>query len=287
MHRFSFIECLNATTCFQRNTFLQPAWNGINFTAQKSSLTTGYGRFYIINEQGDGYHPFFLKNRQISFTVDVSNVPCMTDAALYVSSFDPVAKLADPGDFDYRASPPTGGYCDAQGFDGSACMEMDIFEGNSAATQVTTHTCSQRTCNSFDACDHAGCGVNSRHMPQIGPDGTVVSTRLAFKVLTRFELDNGTVGGDLVRIVQTLRQGNRIVQSAVLHDKACVPQFGGIPKVGTALGEGMAMILSFWNLTGYAGDTWLDGGTGNPRCSRIANQDVTVKFANIVISPLS
>ena len=98
------------------------------------------------------YKQFKLKNAEFTFDVDVSDLPCGLNGALYFSAMD-----ADGGMSKYpsnKAGAKYGtGYCDAQcphdikfiageanvegwnsttatGKYGSCCMEMDIWEAN-------------------------------------------------------------------------------------------------------------------------------------------------------------
>ena len=104
------------------------------------------------------YHPFMLLNREFTFTVDVSQLPCGLNGALYFVEMD-----QDGGKSKYptnKAGARLGtGYCDAQcphdikyingetnsegwapspkdpsagkGIYGTCCAEMDIWEANS------------------------------------------------------------------------------------------------------------------------------------------------------------
>jgi len=113
---------------------------------------------------------FNLKNREFTFTVDVSNLPCGLNGALYF-----VEMSSDGGMGAYplnKAGAKFGtGYCDAQcpqdikfingeanildwtpspndpnsgtGSYGSCCFEMDVWEANSNSNAVTPHPCSK------------------------------------------------------------------------------------------------------------------------------------------------
>jgi len=150
------------------------------------------------------YKLFHLKNQEFTFDVDVSNLPCGLNGALYFVEMD-----ADGGLSKYplnKAGAKYGtGYCDAQcphdlkfingeantidwqpssndknsgtGFYGTCCTEMDIWESNSLATAVTPHICTvggQYRCNGTECgdnssrylgvCDKDGCDFNSYRM---------------------------------------------------------------------------------------------------------------------------
>ena len=70
-------------------------------------------RLYFLDSSGDKYHMFKLKNRQFSFDVDVSQLPCGINGALYFTAMD-----QDAGSSKYpnnKAGAKYGtSYCDAQ-----------------------------------------------------------------------------------------------------------------------------------------------------------------------------
>jgi len=145
-----------------------------------------------------------LKNQEFTFTVDVSNLPCGLNGALYFVEMD-----ADGGMSKYplnKAGAKYGtGYCDAQcphdmkfingeantldwkpnpndknagtGKYGTCCTEMDIWESNQISTAVTPHVCTvqgQTRCDGTQCgdgdqryqgvCDKDGCDFNSWRM---------------------------------------------------------------------------------------------------------------------------
>jgi len=147
---------------------------------------------------------FKLKNKEFTFTVDVSNLPCGLNGALYFVEMD-----ADGGLSKYplnKAGAAYGtGYCDAQcphdlkfingeantinwqpdsndpnsgkGQYGTCCTEMDIWESNVMAAAVTPHVCTvqgQTRCSGTQCgdgdqryngvCDKDGCDFNSYRM---------------------------------------------------------------------------------------------------------------------------
>jgi cellulose 1,4-beta-cellobiosidase len=146
------------------------------------------------------YELFHLVNQEFTFTVDVSNLPCGLNGALYFTQMD-----ADGGVARFptnKAGAQYGtGYCDAQcprdikfidgvaniidwtpdtnnantgtGSMGTCCTEMDIWEANSVSAAFTPHACTvteQTACTGTDCsaanettgfCDQAGCDFNS------------------------------------------------------------------------------------------------------------------------------
>jgi len=139
-------------------------------------------RTYLMDDDSN-YYMFKLKNKEFTFTVDVSNLPCGLNGALYFVEMD-----KDGGMSKYptnKAGAKYGtGYCDAQcphdikfingmgnmlnwttsptdknagaGKYGTCCPEMDIWEANSMATAYTAHPCSvkgQTQCSGVECGD--------------------------------------------------------------------------------------------------------------------------------------
>lgn len=150
------------------------------------SLTLEYAqwiggpRVYLIEESGvNANHMFNIEGNEFSFDVELSSMTCGFNAAAYLVGMDQNWGGAEAGTR----------YCDAQAVtDGSErgtyCSEMDLFEGNTAAQQMTTHGCIDK-CASFsdddscksqgtnDICDHSGCGMNPfRYGPGAGYSST-------------------------------------------------------------------------------------------------------------------
>lgn len=149
---------------------------------------------------GDKYEMFKLLNQEFTFTVDVSQMPCGLNGALY---FVNMLEDGGTGEFGNPAGAGYGvGYCDAQcphdikfikgegnvdgwtpspndpnaGFGkyGSCCAEFDIWEANKISSAYTSHPCKSdgptRCDNPHDCgdgknrpdgvCDKDGCDLN-------------------------------------------------------------------------------------------------------------------------------
>jgi cellulose 1,4-beta-cellobiosidase len=161
-------------------------------------------RIYLMSESGSEYQMFKLKNREFTLDVDVSNLPCGLNGAVYFVEMSPDGGMSAYPSNKAGAKYGTG-YCDAQcphdmkfingegnvkdwkpsptdknagiGFYGTCCTEMDIWEANKFATAVTPHPCSVRgqtrcsgtECGDADqryqgVCDKDGCDYNSWRM---------------------------------------------------------------------------------------------------------------------------
>ena len=168
----------------------------LNFITQAYQKNIG-SRLYLMADDSK-YEKFQLLNQEFTFDVDVSNLPCGLNGALYFVDMD-----EDGGMARYPANKAGAkygtGYCDSQcprdlkfingqanvegwepssndvnagtGNYGSCCAEMDIWEANSISTAVTPHPCddpAQTRCNG-DAC--GGTYSSDRYSGTCDPDG--------------------------------------------------------------------------------------------------------------------
>lgn len=129
---------------------------------------------------------FMLKNQEFTFDVDVSQLVCGLNGALYFVAMDADGGMSKYPNNNAGAAYGTG-YCDAQcphdlkfingagnvldwqsspsdpnsgtGKYGTCCPEMDIWEGNVVSTAVTAHPC---TVTSQTQCSGQACGDNDK-----------------------------------------------------------------------------------------------------------------------------
>jgi len=154
-----------------RNTYgIEQLQHGVklNFVTDHQFGTNVGSRLYIMDGD-DKYKMFYLKNREFAIDVDVSDLFCGMNGAMYFSEMD---EYGGKGLGNNNAGAKYGtGYCDAQcphdikfisgeansvdwvpnpkdeannmgiGKYGSCCAEMDIWEANSMATAYTPHPC--------------------------------------------------------------------------------------------------------------------------------------------------
>ncbi|KFY13943.1 hypothetical protein V492_02956 [Pseudogymnoascus sp. VKM F-4246] len=160
-------------------------------------------RVYLLADDST-YQGFNLKGNEFTFDVDMSNLPCGLNGALYFSQMDLDGGMAANAGNKAGAAYGTG-YCDAQcphdmkfingeanvidwtpsdsdinagsGKFGTCCTEMDIWEANQAASAYTPHACTGGglvRCEGTDCgdgddrysgvCDKDGCDFNSYRM---------------------------------------------------------------------------------------------------------------------------
>ncbi|KAH9824322.1 family 7 glycoside hydrolase [Melampsora americana] len=204
-------------------------------------------RVYLLDDKGQ-YVSMKLKNQEFTFDVDVSNLPCGTNGALYLSEME-----ADGGTAKYptnKAGSLYGvGYCDAQcpqdvtylggkvnlegwksdGADGtghgnlgSCCTEMDIWEANSEVNALTPHACKGKGPQICDGdacgaiCDKGGCDLGPYRYGDhdfFGPK-KIVDTTQKFTVVTQFLTDNQKHTGQLVEIRRKYIQNGKVIQNS-------------------------------------------------------------------------
>jgi cellulose 1,4-beta-cellobiosidase len=210
-------------------------------------------RLYVL-EKPDKYKLFKLLNKEFTFDVDVSTLPCGLNGALYFSEMEEDGGMKHAGN---KAGAKFGtGYCDAQcphdvkfmegksntlewntsaalGKYGLCCAEVDIWEANSMATAFTMHPCTVdntylckgKECGDnaknerYDGvCDKDGCDFNSYRMGDedfFGPGKEfTVDTTKPMTVVTQFVTDDGTDDGDLVEIRRLYVQDGKVVKNS-------------------------------------------------------------------------
>jgi len=155
-------------------SFVTNGTNGVNVGA----------RMYLL-ETEDKYKNFQLLNKEFTFDVDASNLPCGVNGALYFVEMDQDGGKAKFETNEAGAKYGTG-YCDAQcphdlkwingeanskdwngtegtavgrGHYGTCCAELDIWEANNISTQMTVHGC---TTEGQHRCEGVECGDNDK-----------------------------------------------------------------------------------------------------------------------------
>ncbi|EME48496.1 glycoside hydrolase family 7 protein [Dothistroma septosporum NZE10] len=125
-------------------------------------------RNYLLDKSGEKYQMFDLRNKEFTFDVDVSKLPCGLNGALYFVEMPADGGLSTQENNKAGAKYGTG-YCDSQcpqdvkfingeaniedwtpssgdpnsgtGSKGACCAEMDIWEANSISAAYTPHPC--------------------------------------------------------------------------------------------------------------------------------------------------
>jgi cellulose 1,4-beta-cellobiosidase len=155
-----------------------------NYKTTSGNGTNVGSRMYLLEDEHN-YKMFNLLNKEFTFTVDGSDLPCGLNGAIYFVEME-----KDGGVKSYptnKAGAKYGtGYCDAQcphdlkwiageanmiGWNGSktdpnvghgkygtCCAELDIWEANKISTQMTVHSCDKP---GYYKCEGIECGDNN------------------------------------------------------------------------------------------------------------------------------
>ncbi|KAI8810735.1 concanavalin A-like lectin/glucanase domain-containing protein [Cladochytrium replicatum] len=312
---FNRTICTDAATCAKKC-----AAQGFDYTNAVETKGTSLKlkqllRYYLL-ENENAYMLLKLKNREFSFDVNMNELTCGWNGALYLSEMSRTNETP--------AGPKYGtGYCDAQcppwvkwangipnveGQSGACCAEMDFWEANRYSTAVTPHVCINpgqfrcynQTLPECNSCDKGGCGFNhyrEGNKTYYGP-GLVVDTSKPFSVVTQFVTSDGTDAGDLTEIRRLYIQDNKVIQNSKSHpndpsatvydsinDSYCTGQrqntLGGLKNFGQALDRGMVLVFSLWGGVGTGQMTWLDSGNNGPCQTGANNTNPTVEFFNV------
>lgn len=275
------------------------------YLRQNGQLVKVSPRLYLLQENRQEYVMMQLVNQELSFDVDMSNLPCGMNAALYLGEME-----SDGGRATYNPAGATygTGYCDAQCYvptwlngalntegRGACCNEMDVWESNSRATTLVPHPCKvpgfygcegEECSLETGVCDKYGCGYNPYALGDQGYYGLgsnfTIDTNRVFTVTTQFISANGKANGRLKEIRRNYIQDGQLIHQAVVtvddkeYDsitpalcKATAAEYfgnnGGLRAMGQALARGMVLTFSIWNDDGGF-MTWLDAGNNGP-CS--------------------
>ncbi|PFH51627.1 glycoside hydrolase family 7 protein [Amanita thiersii Skay4041] len=211
--------CPDPTTCAQNCAIDGADYTGTyGITSSGSQLTlkfvthgpfsTNIGSRVYLLESASKYQMFNLLNQEFTFDIDMSQLPCGLNGALYFVEMDSDGGMSRfPGN---KAGAKYGtGYCDSQcphdikfingeantlnwqpspndanagtGMYGTCCSEMDVWEANSISAAYTPHVCTvqgQTRCSGTacgdgsnrygGVCDKDGCDFNSYRMGNTG-----------------------------------------------------------------------------------------------------------------------
>ncbi|KAB2568570.1 Glycosyl hydrolase family 7 [Lasiodiplodia theobromae] len=168
----------------------------LNFITNGQQKNIG-SRMYLMQDD-ETYAVHKLLNKEFTFDVDTSKLPCGLNGAVYFVSMDADGGMAKFPDNKAGAKYGTG-YCDSQcprdlkfidgkanvegwvpsendsnagvGNLGSCCAEMDIWEANSISTAYTPHSCKTVAQHSCTGDDCGGTYSATRYAGDCDPDG--------------------------------------------------------------------------------------------------------------------
>eukprot|EP00966_Prymnesium_polylepis_P319698 7376128-Prymnesium_polylepis.1 len=207
------------------------------------------------------YEQLRLLGGSITYELDLSAVGCNCIGAFYLSSMP-------ARDASGARAAGDDSYCDAPGYNGFPCPEMDLVEANRFTLATTLHGCLpyagapdrwQRHADNtypngalYGACDDWGCAASTNALPagSYGPGrANTIDTSSPFEVKVAFPVDVAT--GHLGGVTTTLMQAGRTVEMQIDCDS------NHLSLMTRPLAEGMVAVGSHWG-----GDaswvSWLD-----------------------------
>ncbi|KAK6525937.1 hypothetical protein TWF281_010980 [Arthrobotrys megalospora] len=254
-------------------------------------------RVYLLDTDGN-YVLLKLLGGEISFDVDVAELPCGENANMFLSEMPANGgkSTLNPGGAEFG-----GAYCDGrctyQYWKGgkldaagpSCCNQVHLLEANRLAVKFTPHVCIPNS----NICDQDGCGFNpytAGYHNYWGAGGTVDTLR-RITVLTQFITDDGTANGNLKTIRRKYIQNGQVIASAAVGgdniDANNCPSgdpYGGFRTLGDALRRGMVLGFSLWN-DPVDNMNWLDSGENGPCDPQIGSPEYI--FANYPIAKVT
>merc|ERR1719516_799099 len=230
----------------------------------------GGGGVYLSDKDAPiGSNPFMywqtnLADQVWSYDVDVSNVACKCNAAMYWVNM--------PGYENGNPYPAEWGiyYCDANYVNGNWCPEYDTFEGNTETMGVAIHTCDFQPPNEYPTCDRQGCGDNACGAigGQYGRGRTIDTTK-------PYRISHGQImdGDFMAASTHHFEQEGRTVSFNACNNPDYMKWFGYDL-------HDIVAVFSLWDMG--CDESWLDGCTGCGGCCNLSGASVT--FSNFQLS---
>jgi len=248
---------------------------GVSVAGSTLQLKYDYGAMYTSKCQSNFdptvFQRFYVLNKTLSFTADVSTISCGCNAAFYFVLMPAYNQNQQPdptkcGDY----------YCDANQVCGIYCPEVDLMEANRAALQITPHKCNSPNGKYYPYCDGDGCGIGTKNMGNNYGFGSnyLINTQHPFNISYNFQ----TSGGVLSRIVSTISQNDR--QFTITHDESvCGSAY--LPSLTNAFSQGLVLTTSYWSGSSGSTMSWLDV----PPCNINENCDTsgTAIYKDIIL----
>jgi hypothetical protein len=245
------------------------------FVTVYNGVKTVGSRLYLLSSDQTRYELFKLVGKEFTYDVDVSQLPCGMNSALYT------IEMAAGGTGSGGAGVGSG-YCDAQflGDDSLGCAEFDIWEGNARANVYTSHSCSKtgQFSRSNGECSSNGCGFNpfrfgAETLYGNGSQFEIDSSK-KLTVVTQFL----SSGGSMNEVRRLYIQDKKIVPIPVLeiwgpnpydslsdgfckttgHDPS---SYDSLKQMGLSFNNGHVLCFSLWDSSSM---WWLDTGEYGP-----------------------
>ncbi|KAG9049012.1 hypothetical protein FS837_011486 [Tulasnella sp. UAMH 9824] len=212
--------------------------------------------------------------QEITFDVDMSNLPCGIAADIHFAEMAADGGMAESSGWNTAGAKYGTGYC------GARCpRDVKFVQGHddcgASASSGSTYN---------GVCDPDGCDFNPYRMgnPSFYGSGKTIDTTEKFTVVAQFITDNGTPTGSLLEIRRKYIQNGVPITNSYVNVPGVNPSFnsitsnycdqqkaafldmfsfqdrGGLSSVGDALKRGMVLVLSIYD-DRDANMLWLDG----------------------------
>jgi hypothetical protein len=244
-------------------------------------------RLYLLSSDKTSYQTFTLVGKELSYDVDMSEIPCGVNAALYTVEMPKAGKGSSGAAYGT-------GYCDANYVGGTGCAEFDIQEANNKAMVYTTHTCQgtgQMASNGL--CDTGGCGFNAFRYGGKTFWGTDVNPAQKMTIVTQF-LASGTTLTEIRRIYV---QGGKKIPNPMLKiyntadydsitDGFCktaghqTDGWHALSHMGDSFNRGHVLVFSLWDSNDMG---WLDAGEYGP-CDNPSKETIEAQHPNMKVT---
>jgi len=232
-------------------------------------LSGGGGVYFATSDADIGSDPNMywqtdLADQVWSYDIDVSNVGCKVNAAMYWVNM--------PGYEGGSPYPAEWGiyYCDANFVNGNWCPEYDTFEGNAETMGVAIHTCDFQAPNEYPTCDRQGCGDNACGAigGQYGRGKTIDTTK-------PYRISHGQImDGDFMAVSSHhFEQEGRTASFNACSNPDYMKWFGYDL-------HDIVAVFSLWFMG--CDEQWLDGCTGCSDCNQLDSASVT--FSNFELT---
>ena len=227
-----------------------------------------------------------LVNHQISIDVDISELPCSLNAAVYLVEMKSTENdILGIGYGDAQCPTDIKYFSDGRANikqEAICAVEIDLIEANREAMAWTMHPCIGTNC------DKSGADANSYRQGYhdfYGPHKTVDTTK-PFTAITQF------IGDPIVEIKRLYKQNNKIYEhpggsltsesiakwKTLQQEPNTFEQSGGFSSLTDAIKRGMSFVVSIWD-DPATHMKWLDSGDRGP-CDG-ANLDVRGSYPNV------
>ena len=245
-------------------------WPYVDSNDGSTIMLKGYQRGYLAHRpssrdwSAQRYDKLRLLGRTLRWTIDVSNVGCNCNAALYLT---------------HMPQPDAAGsrYCDIQWGDPERCLEIDLFEGNIKASVATLHTqageAADGTCNQWGCQIAWGPGDDNCKYGMNSPN---VDSGRPFDMSASFD----SAGRMTITVSQDGRSRRMWDVDMAGNNADSVPDEAS-ERVAASMQDGLVLVASLWS-GGEWGLDWLDGGCTDayPTCN-LAEATFTISNLHI------